>query len=230
MLVNNLIDKVYILFNEEYTLSGKTYLIKSVGTFNCVSDNIKLQGIVENDSIILQLDDGKYVVEVISEDGPNFKEVFVVYYNGLPDIIKDIKNALCPCKQCLDITLEALFKTYFKVSGFIEFIGLSCELYSTTVLKQKFFKVLKDELEYQQYYNTFKFSYEKALKDLLANLYIELYSLSTNQLSTSDNDLESINSVFKVDIMEKCLYKLDYDFNDILCLINNSKCKCNCNE
>lgn len=227
MVVNNLSDRVYILFDEEESLNGGEYVVHKLDVYGCPIPEVQAQGVIIEDEVTLQLKDGAYQITVTLDSHPDFTGVFSVYYNSLPEIVNEISKVLCPCNICKEATLDELFKVAFRIHGFAISTNMICNSQSLTLIMYKYYKILTDAKKYQKYYGVFNFSYEKAIQDLLANFYIELYNMSTDQLGTSEKDLNTINAIYKIEFMEKCLYKLGYDFNDILCKINNSKCNCN---
>ena len=225
MIVNNLSDKVFILFEED--LNGGYYSIFKLDIFGCATQEVQAQGIVEENQVVTKLDDGRYLIKVVLDNQVGFKDTFNVYYNELPNVVKEIQKVLCPCNNCKAVSLEDLFKVYFRVIGFMQSTGLLCKSTAMLDITSKHYNVLTDAKEYESYYNSFNFSYEKSIQELLVNVYVELYEMSTNQLVTSENDLKEINCVFNIDFMEKCIYKLGYSLTDILCHITNAKCNCN---
>ena len=188
---------------------------------------MQAQGIVEENQVVTKLDDGRYLIKVVLDNQVDFKDTFNVYYNELPNVVKEIQKVLCPCNNCKAVSLEDLFKVYFRVIGFMQSTGLLCKSTAMLDITSKHYNVLTDAKEYESYYNSFNFSYEKSIQELLVNVYVELYEMSTNQLVTSENDLKEINCVFNIDFMEKCIYKLGYSLTDILCHFTNAKCNCN---
>lgn len=225
MIVNNLSDKVFILFEED--LNGGYYSIFKLDIFGCAAQEVQAQGIVEGNKVVTKLDDGRYLIKVVLDNQVDFKDTFNVYYNELPNVVKEIQKVLCPCNNCKAVSLEDLFKVYFRVIGFMQSTGLLCKSTAMLDVTSKHYNVLTDAKEYESYYNSFNFSYEKSIQELLVNVYVELYEMSTNQLVTSENDLKEINCVFNIDFMEKCIYKLGYSLTDILCHFTNAKCNCN---
>ena len=225
MIVNNLSDKVFILFEED--LNGGYYSIFKLDVFGCATQEVQAQGIVEENQVVTKLDDGRYLIKVVLDNQVDFKDTFNVYYNELPNVVKEIQKVLCSCNNCKAVSLEDLFKVYFRVIGFMQSTGLLCKSTAMLGITSKHYNVLTDAKEYESYYNSFNFSYEKSIQELLVNVYVELYEMSTNQLVTSENDLKEINCVFNIDFMEKCIYKLGYSLTDILCHFTNAKCNCN---
>lgn len=225
MIVNNLSDKVFILFEED--LNGGYYSIFKLDIFGCATQEVQAQGIVEENQVVTKLDDGRYLIKVVLDNQVDFKDTFNVYYNELPNVVKEIQKVLCSCNNCKAVSLEDLFKVYFRVIGFMQSTGLLCKSTAMLGITSKHYNVLTDAKEYESYYNSFNFSYEKSIQELLVNVYVELYEMSTNQLVTSENDLKEINCVFNIDFMEKCIYKLGYSLTDILCHFTNAKCNCN---
>ena len=224
MVVNNLSNKVFILFEEN--LNGGYYSIFKLDIFGCATQEVQAQGIVEENQVVTQLDDGRYLIKVVLDNQVDFKDTFNVYYNELPNVVKEIQKVLCPCGNCREVTLDDLFKVYFRVIGFMQSTGLLCKSTAMLDATSKYYNVLTDAKEYEKYYNSFNFSYEKAIQELLVHVYIELYEMSTNQLVTSEDDLKEINQAFNIDFMEKCIYKLGYSLSDILCHFTNAKCNC----
>ena len=225
MIVNNLSNKVFILFEEN--LNEGYYSIFKLDVFGCATQEVQAQGIVEENQVVTKLDDGRYLIKVVLDNQVDFKDTFNVYYKELPNVVKEIQKVLCPCNNCKAVSLEDLFKVYFRVIGFMQSTGLLCKSTAMLDITSKHYNVLTDAKEYESYYNSFNFSYEKSIQELLVNVYVELYEMSTNQLVTSEKDLKEINCVFNIDFMEKCIYKLGYSLTDILCHFTNAKCNCN---
>lgn len=61
-----------------------------------------------------------------------------------------------------------------------------------------------------------------------AYLYAELYNIQVNAIKDNEQDRIDINSMFKMNTIEKCLLSINISLSDIQEEIK--KVKCNCNE
>lgn len=224
MIVNNLKNKVII---EVGDVPSNFYTITPIDINGCPSESNKISGEFSTNKIEIELPDGKYLLSVYSANTADYVEEFIVYYNSLPSLIKSIKEVICPCTNCKEKTKDDYIKIMIELLGFLQSTNLLCSTGGFSLILQKYYKILQDKREYEKYYGSFVFDTEKAIRDILVHTYIELYSEFTSNSLGSDKVLAEVNSLFLIDSMENCLYKLGYDFQEILCNINNYKCKCN---
>lgn len=216
MIVNNLSDKVHIIFSEGEVLEGATYTIQGKN-FNGTGDII--DGALE-----IQLPDGSYKIIVNNGEYEDYKECFTVFYNGLPLIVDLIRKILCPCGNCKKTTDEDLLKALYELTGFFQNAKLLCSSYTFNRELNKGFRQILEQKEYEAYYGEFKFDYRTSVRDLLAYAYVELYLMSSNALNLSEKELDNVNNLYKVDSLEKCLYRLGYNLEDIICSIEKQDC------
>ena len=225
MVVNNLTDKVFILMEDEAFFS-KPYTITKLNSSGCEIPDSQIFGeTTEAGEIFIPLLDGKYLLEV-EGDMVTHSEAFFVFYNGAPEVIKTIRSILCPCSGCKKVDSKTLQQVFYQVIVYMTVTGLLCSSRITLPELERQGKIHMDAKKYAEYYGEFRFDYDKQIERFLAYFYAELYSKFTNTLNTSQEDLDSVNSMLGIDTMEKCLYKLGYSFNDILCNVQN----CGCDE
>ena len=227
MIVNNLKDKVYIVFETEDYITSEVYTITPLNLYGCPDETKKITGDIVDNSVEVSLPDGKYLLSVYNTNTEDFEETFTVFYNDLPNIVKDMQNILCPCNNCLEKSKEDVLETFFNLVGFLQKTGLICSGGGFNIAMSKLYNVISAEKDYERYYGEFNLSYTDSVKKVLVYTYIDMYQSITNQITSSENDLQDVNGMLKIDIFEKCLYKLGYNFSDILCEIKKSKCNCN---
>lgn len=216
MIVSNLTNKVYIVFEEEDAITGTVYTIyPEVGT--------PIHGEIEDNSISISLKDGRYKIVVNNETEKDFEACFKVYYNGLPQVINDLKKVLCPCKGCGEEDKTLLSISFFNVLAFYAKAGLTSNSYAFGKLLELKSEVIQDKKEYEKYYGVFKFDYTKVTEEILSVAYIELYLLATTSLSDEDN-LDAINKLFDIKNVESCLYAAGINIPDVICEIQNYTC------
>lgn len=226
MIVNNLKDSVYILA-EESEVGYTGYVITPLTSGNCPMVGKSIVGDLVEGVATVKLPDGRYKLEVFGTTTPENASTFSVYYNRLPYIIDKIQDLMCPCTECKNIDSDKnLLETFFLVTGFMQQVGLTCGRSGYTIALEKYYKILSESVEYEQYYGTFVFSYSKAVQDILVHTYIDLYLELTNAVRTGQDALEELNLLLKVDIMEKCFYRAGYNFQDIICNIERGECDC----
>lgn len=226
MIVNNLKDSVYIL-TEESEVGYTGYIITPLTSGNCPMVDKSIVGDLVEGAATVKLPDGRYKLEVFGTTTPENASTFSVYYNRLPYIIDKIQDLMCPCTECKNTDSDKnLLETFFLVTGFMQQVGLTCGQSGYTIALEKYYKILSESVEYEKYYGTFVFSYSKTVQDILVHTYIDLYLELTGALKTGQDALEELNSLLKVDIMERCFYRAGYNFQDIICNIEGGKCNC----
>lgn len=226
MIVNNLKDSIYILAEEsEENYTG--YVITPLTSGNCLMVDKSIVGDLVEGAATVKLPDGRYRLEVFGTTTPKNASTFSVYYNRLPYIISKIQNILCPCTECKNTNNDKnLLEAFFLVTGFMQQVGLACGRSGYTIALEKYYKILSESVEYEQYYGTFVFSYNKTIQDVLVYFYVDLYLELVCAIKTGKDALEELNSLLKVDIMEKCFYRAGYNFQDIVYDIERGKCNC----
>ena len=226
MIVNNLKDSVYILA-EESEVGYTGYVITPLTSDNCLMVDKSVVGDLVEGAATVKLPDGRYKLEVFGTTTPENASTFSVYYNRLPYIIDKIQDLICPCTECKNIDSDKnLLEAFFLVTGFMQQVGLTCGRSGYTIALEKYYKILSESAEYEKYYGTFVFSYSKAVQDILAYTFVDLYLELICALKTGQDALEELNSLLKVDIMEKCFYRAGYNFQDIIRNIEGGKCNC----
>lgn len=226
MIVSNLKDKIYILVEAEDQAPSTHYTITPINSNGCLDESKARSGDLLDNQVELSLPDGRYLFSIYNEEGEDFEQVLTVFYNYLPYLIRDLQDLVCPCSNCQEKNSEETLEVFFKLVGFLQQTGLVCSLSGFKNTLSKYFGVLQKEEEYARHYGEFVFDYKKNVLNTLVYTYIDLYQRLTNQPQNNQEDLDQLNDMLKVDIMERCLYKLGYDFQDIVCEINKSKCNC----
>ena len=226
MIVNNLSNKILLLFNEQ-NYDGASYVVKELFFNRCASSKVVASGNVVDNQISLQLKDGQYIIELSKVNMPDVEESFTVYYNNLPGVINKLQEIICPCDGCGQKNKDALRDNLLFLLGYLQSIGKLCGNTLFNFNLNKMYKKLSEAEEYNKYYGTFTFDYEKAYEELFVSAYLELYYESTNQIVDTDKELDLINSIFRIDEIENCIYRKGYDVNEILCQVTNLKCDCN---
>lgn len=227
MIVNNLSNKILLLFNEQGDYQDADYIVEELFFNGCTTGKIVASGKVEDDKVILQLKDGSYSIEVTKPGFAPIGENFIVYYNELPNILEKIQDILCPCDSCKEKDTEILLKDFLYILGYLQDINKLCGPTMFNYILNEKYQEIKNSEEYKKYYGDFKFDYKAAYEDILAKTYIELYYESSNQIVDSDEELNLINSLYNIDFMEKCLYKKGYKASEIICQIEKLDCSCN---
>lgn len=226
MIVSNLTNKIHIVLNETSSELA-SYIVREVDPSGCILDTIEASGLAEEGIITFSIDkDGFYIIEVTTEDNI-IREYFSVYYNEIPDILRDLSKVLCPCSNCENVFYEDVADTFFRVIAYATKTNFLC---NSTLMKHSLSMssdILKSKKDYEKYYGSFNFSFEDNMKKTLINFYIELYYIFSNGLKLTDNDLNDINNLFKIDHFEKCFYKKGVKLEELLCLLEQSKCNCN---
>lgn len=216
MIVNNLSDRVHFVFSEGEALEGATYTIHG--------KDKPISGDIIDNAVEIQLPDGSYKIVVNNGTFEDFEECFTVYYNSLPSIVNLIRKILCPCSGCKKTTDEDLMKAFYELTGFFQNSGLLCSSYTFNRELNKSFRQILDQKEYESYYGEFKFDYKASIRDLLAYAYVELYLKSSSALNLSEDELEKMNNLYKIDSIERCLYRLGYKLEDMICSIEKHDC------
>ena len=224
MITHNLANKIRIIFETSDQVSGRTYVLK-----NTLTNNI-YRGQIESNQITIELEDGLYCITIYNEDREDFKSTFNVYYNYLPNFVKDIQKLTCGCNNCGDKKDTDIYQTYQLSLNYFSATGLLCNLKAYNYYTQIAHKNVMEAQEYKKYYGKFVFNYEENIRNLLISTYIELYLRSSNITSNNQKDLDELNQLFKISSIEKCLYKIGYDFCKISNLIESLTSDCNCNE
>lgn len=226
MIYNNLSNKILLLFNEQDYNEG-SYVVKELFFYGCPTENIKASGEIVDNQIVLQLNDGRYTIEVVKDGYPDLVEEFIVYYNELPNVLEKVQEAVCPCNTCHEKSKSEITNSVFYTLGFLQNLGMMCEPNLVTEFMQEKYQELKNEESQKKYYGNFKFDYDKYYKDILIRAYIELYKASTDQLKDTNEELGIIQALYNLDYMDRCLYSLGYNIDDIVCkLVSRKNCGC----
>lgn len=225
MVINNLIDRIYIVVGFE-KLYSKPYTIYKLDSASCPETVGSIHGEVSSEGTIeVELSDGKYQI-VIQGETADTEECFSVFYNKAFDIMHTLNRVLCSCDSCDNKGDEIYFKAFYDILAFMTATGLLCRSRISIPELDRQGEILNNNRIFAEYYGTFKFDYINQITKFLAHFYVELYYLFTDNLNTSQEDLDTINNLLNIDLFEKCLFSLGYSFNDMLCNIQ----KCNCNE
>ena len=238
MIVFNKKSSLYIEVNPEYI--GGNFVIHSYNSFGCTSVEPVLVGDLttklSSDSaeniVFLEasLPDGEYEITITADNYPDEVENFTVFYNYLPEILKDLKTLFCNenCADCNDVDLE---KEYLKVFSKLLFFSLSSGLLNYLPALQtttkKIQKILSEECKYKRYYGKFIFSYKNNLELFFAYFYAELYKYQKDKIKNLNQDLDFIDEVFMFENVAQCLYTSSISLETIFHNICNLNCNCN---
>lgn len=250
MNIYNTPDKVTIIA-EEYgnvaTLEGSysplpesvtslEYLIYKYDTNGCLYRTPVTSGSIslEDAKVDLQLPDGKYLVEisVVSTEELSYtplQEDFYVIYNRLPSLLKTISDVLCSnnCHNCQEVSEESILKAFFNLVLFLNCTGLIEDLPAFKAINCGNNSLLEESCRLEKYYGSFSFDYSSKTLKLLALAIVEMYLREIRTLRADDQNLPTIKSMFNITGLEKCLYKMDFNLDEIVRIINQINCDCN---
>lgn len=238
MVIYNKTKSVYIEIAEHLIYAGSEYKIYKIDQNNCLGKIPLLTGFVPEDlKFEIVLPDGNYKI-VVAEDNsglvPTITETFLVIYNYLPEIVKQIKDVLCPNCNCTDCEDQESKKdrelkvlhTYFNINNYFLCFNIFEVIPYTKNLSCKFNNQFNAELNNSKNYGKFKFKYIKKLEEFFIYLYTELEKNHNQSIKSSDQDNLDIISLFNKDIILNCILELGYDYNELIRNINNFKCNC----
>ena len=221
MIIKNRIGKVEIHL-ENVPTTKNTYTIKNLNNCLIVSQGI-LPTLENNTSVLdLKLDDGNYELSLSYQSLP---EHFTVHYNFINNFVTKFKKIICDCFTCKkDET--ALDKLFFETISFLNYTGYMCTLKSTKYLDDCY-KTLSQSENTKKIFGKFTFDYKDKITTFLILIFLEIYQ---NEYENYPTDIDDINTMFSIDIIEKCLNNKGIDFNYILTLSKNYRCQeCGCN-
>lgn len=242
MIIFNKKDSVYFEITSEIT-SGN-FIIYPIDLYGNRDLETTISGTVSSKSVggevtdaqpkyffeVPSIPDGRYEVVLSSDNFPDEVVRFVVFYNFLPEIIKDFKFLFCHehCQDCGNSDLEKEYlKIFFKFFFYTSSTGLLQNLPVLDYMSRKIQKCLSKELTVKRYYGDFNFSYKNELHKFFVYFYAELYSYQKNKLKDLNEDSTLIDEVFSFTELDRCLcstnLNLEQAFQDIS-FIKNSNC------
>lgn len=238
MIIFNKKFSLYVEVDPQYT--GGNFIIHSYDSFGCksvepvlVGDLVTIlpEGSTENIvSLEAILPDGEYEITITADNLPNEVQNFTVFYNYLPDILKELKAIFCNknCNDCdnIDFEKESL-KVFTKLMFFLTSSGLLKELPILKTIAQKIHKIISEECVYKRYYGKFNFSYKDNLQMFFAYFYGELYNYQKDKIKSLNQDLELIDEIFMIENITQCLYTSNISLETIFHDICNLNCGCN---
>lgn len=237
MIVFNKKSSLYIEIDPEYI--GGNFAIYSYNSLGCKSTEpvavgelitILPEGSTENILFIeVSLPDGEYEITITADNYPDEVENFTVFYNYLPEILKDFRRLFCSedCTNCNDVDLEKEYlKVFAKLLFFLMSSGLLNHLPALQTITKKIQKILSEECKYKRYYGKFIFSYKNNLQMFFAYFYAELYNYQKDKIKSLNQDLDFIDEVFMFENIAKCLYPSNLSLETIFYNICNLKCDC----
>lgn len=224
MRINNLVDKIYILVQEE-SFVGRPYTVYRLNAFGCRIPESAIYGeIPESGDIFLDLKDGRYEI-IVDTELADFTERFSVMYNNLSRIVTLIQKLMCPCSTCKKNTKEDYFEAYYRVLGYAALTGQLCGGLALPELQRQG-TVFSEEREYEAAYGEFRYNYEKEIERFLVRFYVQLYSIFAQAIQDTEGSSEEVDNVLKLKVLERCFYRLGFNFEEMLC----STTKCDCDE
>ena len=238
MIVFNKKSSLYVEVNYQYT--GGNFAIYSYDSFGCKSIEPVVTGELitilpekgTENIVFLEviLPDGEYEINIIADNFPDEVENFTVFYNYLPEILKDLKPLFCSknCDACDDIDSEKEYlKVFAKLSFFLFSSGLFKDLPRLRIITQRVQEILSGECRYKRYYGKFNFSYKDNLQMFFAYFYAELYNYQKDKIKSLNQDLKSIDEVFMFENVTQCLYTSNMSLETIFYNMCNLNCDCN---
>lgn len=238
MIIFNKKFSLYVEVDPQYT--GGNFTIHSYNSFGCksvepvlVGDLVTIlpEGGTENIvSLEAILPDGEYEITITADNFPDEVENFTVFYNYLPDILKEIKTLFCSknCDNCDDTDSEKEYlKVFTKLLFFLISSGLLKYLPTLNIITQKIHKIISEECVYKRYYGKFNFSYKDNLQMFFAYFYGELYNYQKNKIKSLNQDLKSVDEVFMIENVAQCLYSSNISLETLFHDICNLNCDCN---
>ena len=222
MIIKNRLDHINIYIEGLGSAKKYTYTIKSLDTCMIVSQG-NLPTLGDDINFDLKLPDGEYEISLSYQALP---ERFIVYYNGLHSLIGKFKKLICDCFTCKKDN-DLSYKIMFDLMSWLSDTGLLCKIKSTEFLKETN-KILSQQENAKRIFGNFTFDYKDKIITFFTLVYLELYYL---EYESNPIDTEDINTIFNIDIIEKCLNNKGYDFNYLITLSKNYRCKeCDCNN
>ena len=238
MIVFNKKSSLYVEVNPQYT--GGNFAIYSYDSFGCPSKTPVVTGDLttvlppeSTENIVfleVVLPDGEYKIIITADNFPDEIEDFTVFYNFLPEILKDLKILFCSknCDNCDETdSAKEYLKVFAKLSFFMFSSGLFKDLPKLKIITHRIQKVLSGECRYKRYYGKFNFSYKDNLHMFFAYFYAELYNYQIDKIKSLNQDLKYVDEVFMFENVAQCLYTSNMSLETIFHDMCNLNCDCN---
>lgn len=231
MIINNKIDDIYVSVIEDVAYAEASFTVHKIGVADCVVNTPEISGAMdENGKAVFKIPDGVYRIYIIPND-PNFvtlEQDFLVIYNFLPYLIEYVEETLCKgedlnCSSCGEISIKEVHENFFKSVLYLTCKGILPELKLLRKSNCDTFKILDQEEELLSFYGRFNFDFKEKIKEFFVYLYVDLYQMHFNSIKETE---DTLLPVFNFDTIKKCMYKLGFSYEDLICKLDNLKCDC----